>query len=260
MEKVRLYIKRWNKTNKSYYILNASFALIMYLVTLNIVKTGVFEKYSDTKACLFALLMCNIWQGLFNSLMLFIDESEFIVDEMSKFLSVRAYIGANILLQLGICLFEALECSFVFSFVFEYEKTGFVFDSRSTDYFITFFLILISCDMLGLAIGVGIKGVKGIMYAVPLVLIVQFLFSGCLFDLSETVQTLSNVTTAKWGFRALAKISNINSLLPPKMSIDEFNATSGSIMHCWNMMFVIACLCALLAGLFLYLRMNLEDN
>ena len=99
------------------------------------------------------------------------------------------------------------------------------------------------------------------MSIIPIILIVQFLFSGCLFDLSGIGKVISKITTAKWGYEALGTISNVNSLSPvPGYEDAMFTYTKSHLCHCWLVLILIILACTMLAGLFLYFRMNKEDN
>jgi len=268
MKKVVLYIQRWCSTMAPYLIKNVFMSIVICTVTMFVVKADVFDSFSATRACLFAVLMCNVWQGIFNSITTFHSESSYIVDDMDKFLPVRTYIAANFIIQFFLCLIEAIMCTIIFYLFFDYsnESVVSILHNRNMEYFITFFLILFSCDMLAFAIGAAIKKVNTLMTAIPLILIVQFLFSGCLFELNgDFLQIASKITTAKWGFCALGAISDLNSLLVPNplapVTIDTaFEHTSENILYCWSHLGIIGVFCTLLAGLLLYLRMNSESK
>ena len=264
IKKVVLYIQRWNIFMMPYLVKNIVFSGLIFCVTSLIVNKGAFDEYYSTRTCLFAVLLCNIWQGIFNSIALFNDESSYTIDEINKFLPVKVYITANIILQSFLCLVEAILNTFIFTIMFDYDKTGIggvVFYNRSLEYCLTFFLVLLSCDMLSMALGVAIKKINSIMTALPVILIIQFLFSDCLFELNEYVKTLSKLTTAKWGFNALGIISDLNTyaIIGGKIK-PEFERTSSNLQHCWLMLGAIVVAFSLLSGLLLYFRINKEDD
>ena len=142
-----------------YLIKNICSALLIFLLTCLAVKKGSFESYSETKACLFALLMCNVWSGTFNSIALFFSESEYMVDDLKKIISVRTYVIANLLIQVFLCVVEALVCTVALDIMHNIDTIGLVFDNIYLDYFITFFLVLISADMLGFLVGMFIENI-----------------------------------------------------------------------------------------------------
>ena len=143
------YIRRWLSTKVANLAGNAVMTAFIFFITCLAVKKNVFETFSATKACLFSVLMCGIWSGLFNSIALFYSERGYILDDFSKFLKVRTYISANVCIQTILCLMEAVVSTAAFRFFFDYSNKGTVFTNRTIEYFVTFFLIMFSADMLG---------------------------------------------------------------------------------------------------------------
>lgn len=204
----------------------------------------------------FALLMCNVWSGTFNSIALFFSESEYMVDDLKKIISVRTYVIANLLIQVFLCVVEALVCTVALVIMYNIDTIGLVFDNIYLDYFITFFLVLISADMLGFLVGMFIENIGSAMSVIPMILIVQFLFSGCLFELEGILSKVSVITTAKWGFAALGAITDLNSYVPALMQSDLFEHTLEYIFNCWQQLGLIAFTCFICASAVLYVKMN----
>lgn len=260
MKSLIYYIDRWNSTQTPYLIKNVISAICIFALTCFAVKSGAFEEYTATRACLFAVLMCNIWSGTFNSIALFYSESEYITDDLNKFLSVSTYVVANLLIQLFLCIVEALACTVIFKLFYNYETAGIALDNRNIEYSITFFLILISADMLGFLVGMLIKNITSAMSIIPIILIIQFLFSGCLFELEGILRTFAKFTTAKWGFAALGAITNLNSYLPSDTKNELFEYSSTHVIYCWKQLFLLAVVCFVGSGILLYGRINKYDK
>ena len=112
----------------------------------------------------------------------------------------------------------------------------------SLDYIITFFLVIFSADMLGFAVGVLVNNITTAMTLIPVVLIAQFLFSGCLFDLEGVLKFVSRFTSARWGYSALGSLADLNNMtsrfaeiLPgytPEAS-NLFDSTAAFVRDCW---------------------------
>lgn len=260
MKNLIYYIDRWNSTQVPYLIKNIVSGICIFVLTCFAVKSGAFEEYTATKACLFAVLMCNIWSGTFNSIALFYSESDYITDDLNKFLSVRTYVIANLLIQLFLCLVESVTCTVVFKIFYHYDAVGLAVKNRNMEYSITFFLILISADMLGFLVGMIIKNITSAMSIIPIILIVQFLFSGCLFELEGILQIFARFTTAKWGFAALGAITNLNSYLPPGSENGLFEYSATYIFYCWKQLILLAVVCFVGSGILLYIRINHVKN
>lgn len=77
MRRLRYTLIRWQNKNVSYAVKNVVSSLLIYCLTCYAIKEGVFDEYSSTKTCLFAILMCNIWSGTFNSITVFYSEAKY---------------------------------------------------------------------------------------------------------------------------------------------------------------------------------------
>ena len=254
------YISRWNSTNAGYLQKNVLSSVGIFALACYATKSGVFEVYSSTRTCLFSILMCNVWSGTFNSIALFYSESEYVTDDLNKFLSVKTYVIANLIIQLFLCLVESALSIVLFELFYDYDTIGIVFSNKNFDYWMTFLLVLFSADMLGFLLGMLIKNIDLAMAIIPVVLIVNLLLSGCLFDVEGVLDSISNVTTAKWGFAALGSISDLNSFLPPDMKNSLFECTSTYILYCWGRLIMIAAVCFIGSGVLLYYRLNWTEN
>ena len=254
------YIRRWLSTKAMNLVSNTAMALLIFLITCIAVKKNVFVTFSATKACLFSVLMCGIWSGLFNSIALFYSERDYMLDDLSKFLRVRTYISANVFIQTILCSMEAVVASVVFGLIFDYSNKGVVFTNRTLEYLVTFFLIMFSADMLGLLVGMMINSITSIMTVIPIVLIMQLLLSGCLFDLDGIMDSVAIVTTARWGFYALGSISDLNNMLQEGMHMNEFISQASHIRDCWIMMLILSAVCIAFAGVFLYTKVNTVES
>ena len=254
------YILRWISTRSRLLLSNTLTAAGILALTCIAVKNNVFVEFGATKACLFAVLMCNVWSGIFNSIGIFCSERDYISDDLNKFLPVHSYVIGNVIIQLFQCVLEALTAASIFKLFFDYESSGVFLSNRSLEYLITFFLVLFSADMLGFFAGLLIKEIASIMSAIPVILVAQLLFSGCLFDLNALFNKLAYITTARWGFYSLGSISDLNSLLPPGMGNNAFKPEAGYITYCWRYMILLSMLFILLSGTVLYFKINKKEN
>ena len=260
MKTIFYYILRWNSTKATNLLFNVIVSFAIFFLTCIAVKNGVFENYGDTKACLFSVLMCCVWSGIFNSVALFFSETDYILDELDKFLNVRTYIASNYIIQMFLCFVESIVSTALFFLFFNCNRSGIVFSYSCIDYCITFFLILFSADMLGFFVGMLVRNITTAMTIIPILLITQFLFSGCLFKLNSFLDALSNFTTAKWGYSALGTISNLNSFLPDVAAESIFEYSSGNVIKCWVILFLLELFCCFCAGILLYIRINYMES
>lgn len=253
------YIWRWICTRAADLLKNTLMTVGIMIVTCYAVQKDVFSTYSATKACLFSVLMCCIWSGLFNSIALFYSERDYLPDDLNKFLHVRTYVAANFTIQLFLCLVEAIVSAVVFFLFFDYSAEGIVFGNRTADFAITYFLIMMSADMLGFLVGMLIDSITSIMTIVPVILIAQLLLSGCLFDLSGILEKAANFTTARWGFYSLGAIADLNSMLPDGAKLDIFRSDVRYVLYCWKYLILLTVICTFLSGILLYIKVNRKD-
>ena len=254
------YIRRWISTKAGNLLGNTIMTVLIMIVTCFSVKKDVFSTYSATKACLFSVLMCSIWSGLFNSIALFYSERDYLLDDLSKFLRVRTYVAANFVLQMFLCIVEAIISAIVFSIFFQFDRTGILLGNRSVDFCLVFFLITMSADMLGFLVGMLINSITSIMTVIPVILIAQLLLSGCLFDLDGIMEKAADFTTARWGFYALGSIADLNSMLPEEARLSMFRSEAGYILYCLRFLLLLIIICTLLSGILLYVKINRKES
>ena len=254
------YIRRWFSTKSSNLLGNTLMTLVIIFITCYAVKKDVFDTFVATKSCLFSVLMCCIWCGLFNSIALFYSEKNYLLDDLDKYLPVRTYVSANFFIQFFLSAVESVICALVFSMFFSFSDVGIVLGNRSLDFCITFFLITMSADMLGFLVGMLINSITSIMTVIPVVLIAQLLLSGCLFDLDGILEKAANFTTARWGFYAMGSIADLNSMLPPGQEMSCFQAEMSYVLYCWRFLFLLIIICTILSGIMLYYKINQVEN
>ena len=172
----------------------------------------VFVTYEDTKSTLFAYVCVAIWIGLFNSIQEICRERSILKREYMSNLSLMAYISSKFTVQAFICLFQSLILMLVSSFFVEFPKEGIITYSFEAETFITIFLIMIASDALGLFISSIVRSGDIANIIAPIVLIIQLVMSGVLFELNGAAEALSNITFSKWGMEGLGAIAGMNDL------------------------------------------------
>ena len=138
------------------------------------------------------------------------------------------------------------------------------FHNPNFDFLITFILVAISADMLGFATGMLVKNITSAMALIPILLIAQFLFSGCLFELKGFMKPFAKYTTAQWGYSALGSISRLNDLMlkvSPELKIDSmFEATKNNLINDWKYLILLTIICLFVSGILLYKKVNYDEN
>ncbi len=80
------------------------------------------------------------------------------------------------------------------------------------DMFVTCFLITYSADMLALMVSCIVRDTTSAMTVMPMLLIVELVFSGVAFPLGGMAGNVANFTISKWGIYAICTTANYNTL------------------------------------------------
>ena len=98
--------------------------------------------------------------------------------------------------------------------------------------------------------------------SLPFILMVQFIFSGQLFELGDTLDKISKFTISKWGMDLLGSIGNITDLtitIPVEDSIyDTFKFSAEHVINLWAIILFIL-IFSILSILFIY-RIKFEKK
>ncbi len=196
------------------------FAGAISLILSLVLRGSIFVLKEGTRSGFFAIISSCVWIGIFNSIQNICRERAIIKREHRTGLHITSYVAAHMLFQALVCLIQALIMTLIYDLILPFPARGLVFGSFFIDLFITFFLVLYSSDVLGLAISAMVKNTTAAMTVMPIVLIFQLIFSGTVFPLTGLAKSFSNITIAKWGQRILCVEANLNEI-PSQMVRDE---------------------------------------
>ena len=199
-----------------------AFAAAISLVLSLVLRGSIFILKEGTRSGFFAIISSCVWIGIFNSIQNICRERAIIKREHRTGLHISSYVAAHMIFQAGVCVIQALIMTLVYGFILPFPTYGLVFGSFFVDLFVTFFLVIYSSDVLGLAISALVKNTTAAMTVMPFVLIVQLIFSGTIFPLTGAAKSLSDLTIAKWGQRVLCVEANLNEI-PSQMARDEIS-------------------------------------
>lgn len=190
-----------------------SAAIIAGIVAL-VASKGMFEVNTSTSNGSFALVCACIWIGIFNSIQSVCKERDIIKREHRSGLHMSSYITSHILFDTILCAIEALIVA-VILFVIKADampSEGAMLPAV-LELYITFFLIIVCADALGLMISSIVKTPNTAMTVMPFVLIVQFIMSGKIFKLEDGIPSaIASLTIGKWGLNGVCITSDINHL------------------------------------------------
>ena len=202
-----------------FFVLEA--ILLPFIISIAFNVNEVFDKYHITRTSSIMFISAALWIGLFNSVTSICNERKVIKFEYQiKGLSLPSYVVARVLTELVLCLIEAV--LMMGTIVVRYPHI----QGNGSEIFllgITLFLVIFTSDMLALLISAFVKKSSQAMTAMPLVLMVQLLFSNFLQSLDEKIPFLvwiSHATITRWGTTAFFRIANMNNMVPSQGHTD----------------------------------------
>lgn len=177
--------------------------------SLSWIMGGHFSTQLSMNVCaLLIMVMAAIYIGTFNSLLTICNEKQILKYEFISGVSPAAYVLSIAVVQLGVCFVQAALFSFVYMTKLELPSVDFLLGKNMT-WFISFFLILYSSDMLGLLLSSISSNGETANFISPICLIAQILFSGTLWSMDSF---FSRCMIARWGMASLGSLINIGTI------------------------------------------------
>ena len=231
---------------------------------------GELFDFTGTQTGLFMLACVAIFVGICNSIQEICKERNILKREYMTNLRLSSYITSKLVVQGLVCAVQILLIMVIFFISISgksYPSSGVVFGSAMIEMYITMFLVAFASDTIALLISSIVKNSSTANTFIPIVLIVQIVFSGVLFELGETMNTVANIMISKWGIAALAATCRLNEgrlallLENPEMSLqmgdkmnkfnDLFVATPQNLFKIWGILMIFIVVCAVLSGILL---------
>ena len=187
-------------------------AFIAILVSTVIKKNFGLTMEGTTKGAL-AITCIALWNGFFNSIQVVCRERSIIKREHRSGMHITSYIFAHMVYQAFLCIIQTITTMIAFAMTgIAFKDTGVINTSFVIDFAITIFLITYAADMLSLFISCLARNTTSAMTVMPLVLMVQLIFSGSLFGLPESMSGLSKLMISNHGTAAVNAIVDYNNL------------------------------------------------
>lgn len=261
MLQIKIYTRKFLRTLKRESIISIFIGVIITFIVMFVTAENMFSKFEGTKSGLFSLICVCIWIGIFNSIQLVCREKNDIVkDELDKSLKASSYMAAHFIYQFFLC---AIQSVIVFIIFYMYMVAGGNSDiGNPIAYLITIFLIMYASDAMAFVISCAVPNPIVAMTVMPLLLLIQLVMAGVLFELDGAAKLVANFTVSKWGMSAFGMIGDITMLpsavkdkltdIPEEMTANlplisqndtnMFSGGTGEIFLCWLVfiLFIVA--------------------
>lgn len=233
-------------------------------------KDDQLEVFGGTQTGLFMLVCVAIFVGICNSIQEICKERNILKREYMTNLSLGSYVLSKLVVQAVVCAVQMVVVMFIY-YLFVKNKmlpeSGLIFSSIWTEYYITLFLLAFASDTMSLVISSIVKTSATANTFIPIILIVQIVFSGVLFDMDGALDALSKLMISKWGIAALAATSQLNDSqqsflinnpsfqlkLGSEMSTvkDLYSSTVSNLLMIWTILLIFIIVCSVLCRILL---------
>ncbi len=187
---------------------------IIAIIVGSVVKGGLFVTMEGTVKGGLALTSIALWNGFFNSIQVVCRERGIIKREHRSGMHISSYIIAHMIYQAVLCALQAFTTIIVFNYMnikFPTDK-GIMTGSFILDILITIFLISYAADMLSLFVSCVVKSTTAAMTVMPLVLMVQLIFSGGMFSLPKSMDSVKKLMISNQGMSCICAEGDFNNL------------------------------------------------
>lgn len=236
---IKIYTRKFFRTLKRESIISIIMGFIITLLVMFVTSDNMYDTFEGTKSGLFSLICVCIWIGIFNSIQLVCREKNDIVkDELDKSLHATSYMAAHFIYQCILCAIQSFVVFVVFMFfmIVGGKDIGF-----APWYFITIFLVMLSSDAMAFVVSSIVPNPIVAMTVMPLLLLIQLVMAGVLFELEGMSDFVANFTISKWGMMAFGTIGNITACetkvqqmidmdkLPPNTELEDLGIENNGI-------------------------------
>lgn len=233
-------------------------------------KNDQLMVFGGTQTGLFMLVCVAIFVGICNSIQEICKERNILKREYMTNLRLGPYVVSKLVVQAAICAVQMIIVVIIFAICINGKKlpeSGVIFGSMWVEYYITMFLLAFAADTMSLFISSIVKSSATANTFIPIILIVQIVFSGVLFEMKGVMDILANFMLSKWGIAALAASTGINNAqqiflienpsfqlqLGSSMSTvkDLFESTTSNLLTIWGILILFTVVCAVACRLIL---------
>ncbi|MBO5610875.1 MAG: ABC transporter permease [Eubacterium sp.] len=187
-------------------------AIISFIVVFVIKGHFNIDMEGTLKGGLALTCVC-LWNGFFNSIQVVCRERNIVKREHRSGMHISSYIIAHMIYQLFLCVLQTITIMAVLLYrKLQMPSSGVITNSFLLDFFITLLLITYCADMLSLLISSIVHSTTSAMTIMPLILMIQLIFSGGIFALPKGVDGVKDLMLSSHGMAAICAEAEYNEL------------------------------------------------
>ncbi len=177
-----------------------------------VIRDRIFYSMEGTLMSALALACICIWNGCFNSIQVICRERDVIKREHRAGLHMSSYVLAHMIYQAMLCLLQAVITVYITAVVgVQYPKEGLFTPFYLPEFGVSLFLITYAADMMSLWISALCHTTTVAMTVMPMVLILQLVFSGGMMSLPKPMKPVQKVILCNHGLKLISAQADYNS-------------------------------------------------
>jgi ABC-type multidrug transport system ATPase subunit/pSer/pThr/pTyr-binding forkhead associated (FHA) protein len=218
-------IQQRDRINLALALLTAPIGISFIIIALKDIHPLILPAKPDATLAplalrvLFVFTCAALWVGLSSSLQEIVKEAAIYMRERLVNLSLFAYLGSKLAILSGLALLQTLLISLIVLGLFKSPQPQLI--SWYLGLSITTFLTLLTSMSLGLLISAIVKNSSQANSALPLLLILQIIFSGVLFKMQGLGSKISWLMLSRWSIGAYGTLVNINAMIPDPIKLPD---------------------------------------
>ena len=172
---------------------------------------GIYQIASSTQRLLFMMALAATLLGLFGAAYEIVKEAPIYRRERMVNLRIPPYLASKVIILLGFGLIQCALLLLVMRLRVAYPGDG-VLLPAVVEMYITLVLATLASIALGLLISAVVRSQSTVIYIILVVLFMQIIFAGAIFEIPAAARPLSYLTTTRWTLEALGSSVDIERL------------------------------------------------
>ncbi|MBI1876889.1 MAG: ABC transporter permease [Chloroflexi bacterium] len=180
-------------------------------IATSLETVGSYSIAAETQTVLFIMALSGSLLGIFSTAYELIKEEPIYRRERMLGLKVIPYFASKFVVLGAFMAVQIALFLLVLAFNVQFPSTGVIFWAP-LEYYLTLLLTVLASIALGLFISASASSKDIVTYLILIVILVQIVFSGAIFELSGLTKPLSYLTITRWSLEALGISTNVESL------------------------------------------------
>ena len=172
---------------------------------------GIYQIATSTQRLLFMMALAATLLGLFGAAYEIVKEAPIYRRERMVNLRIPPYLASKVVILLGFGLIQCALLLLVMRLRVAYPGDG-VMLPAVVEMYVTLVLATLASIALGLLISAVVRSQGTVIYIILVVLFMQIIFAGAIFEIPAAARPLSYLTTTRWTLEALGSSVDIERL------------------------------------------------